>query len=111
MTYGSLSFEPMISSYCMIHEADPQSRQLVITIFTQGVRPYVRLKTLKSSDNHCGLAEWIIDDSCLVLFYFQNATVKLNFERFREIVLDYFTNQECDGVGKFFLGYFDKDDF
>ena len=49
----------------------PQSRPVVITIFTQSVRPSVRPKTLKPSHNHCrpglwGLAEWIIDDSCLV---------------------------------------------
>ena len=44
----------------------PQSRPVVITIFTQSVRP----KTWKSSINHCGLAEWIIDNSCLVIILF-----------------------------------------
>ena len=50
----------------------PQCRPIVITIFPQIVRP----KTSKSSDNHCrpgrdcGLAEWIIDDLCLLNYYF-----------------------------------------
>ena len=36
----------------------PQSRPVVITIFTQSVRPSVRLKTSKSSDNHCMPGLW-----------------------------------------------------
>ena len=55
----------------LIHLAEPQSRPVVITIFTkvvctyvfQSVHPSVPHKTSKSSDNHCGLAEWIIHDS------------------------------------------------
>ena len=65
----------------------PQSRPVVITIFTQSVRPSihtsicpsvlpsVRLSVSKlqnqatiTAGRDCGLAEWIIDDSCLVSF-------------------------------------------
>ena len=51
----------------------PQSRPVVITIFTQSVRPSVRPSVPKlqnqatiTAGQDCGLAEWIIDDSCLV---------------------------------------------
>ena len=54
--------------------ADPQSRLVVITIFTYVVRPSPLFKIHKteqsSSDNSGGtvsLAEWIIDDTCFVL--------------------------------------------
>ena len=44
----------------------------------------VRPKTSKSSENHSGLAEWIIDDSCLVYFCTQQKTLlacQINFPR------------------------------
>ena len=55
----------------------PQFRPVVITIYTQIIRPTIRpSENSTSSDNHCrlglyGLAEWIIDDSqfCLFLFF------------------------------------------
>ena len=53
----------------------PQSRLLVITIFTHVVHPYVRMSVPKmqyqaeiTASRNCGLAEWINDDSCLVWF-------------------------------------------
>ena len=50
----------------------PQYRPVVITIFTQNVRTYVRtsqnfkIKRQFTAGRDCGLAEWIIDDSCFV---------------------------------------------
>ena len=50
----------------------PKSRPVMINIFTHAVRPSVRPKTLNQATipagRDCGLAEWIIDDSCLVIF-------------------------------------------
>ena len=55
----------------------PQSRLVVITIFTQSFLPYVRKSVPKlqnqatsTTGRDCGLAEWIIDDNCLVIFSF-----------------------------------------
>ena len=57
---------------------DPRGRSqsVVITIFTQGVRTSVRSVRMSvpnlqnqaaiTACRDCGLAEWIIDDSCLV---------------------------------------------
>ena len=72
----------MISNYCihiLIHSAVPQSRPVLISVFTHVVRTYVRLHFSKStktkqisSENTgeiVGLAEWIIDDTCLVILY------------------------------------------
>ena len=57
----------------------PQSLPVVITIFTQIVRPSVRPKTSISFINHCRsvfeLAEGIIDDSCLVVYNFHPAVL------------------------------------
>ena len=51
----------------------PRSRPVVITIFTQSVRQSVRTSVPKlqnqskiTAGRDCRLAEWIIDDSCLV---------------------------------------------
>ena len=60
----------------LIHSADPQSRSVGIIVFAH-VRPSVRplfsksSKTKQSENNvfpgeTVGLAEWIIDDTCLV---------------------------------------------
>ena len=49
----------------------PQSRPVVITIFTQIIRPCVpklQNQATVTAGRVCGLAEWILDDSCLVLF-------------------------------------------
>ena len=51
-----------------------QSRPVVITIFTQIVRPSVpkfQNQQASTAGRVCRLAEWIIDDSCLVLYCFQ----------------------------------------
>ena len=65
----------------LIHSAHPQSRQVVITIFTEVVRTCVRSHFSKSRKNKTkvkiliatgvtvGLAEWIIDDNCLVTIH------------------------------------------
>ena len=47
----------------------PQSQPVVITIFTQSVRPSVpklQNQATITAGWDCGLAEWIIDDSCFV---------------------------------------------
>ena len=58
-TKGYLSYQPFL-----IHEVDPQSLPVVITIFTQVVRPSQNVKIIAGWDY--GLTEWIIDDSYLV---------------------------------------------
>ena len=57
----------------LIHSANLKSRPVVITIFTQSVRPSVgtsvRPKTSKSSDNHCRPGLWAGRvDNWLLLF-------------------------------------------
>ena len=48
----------------------PQSRSVVITIFTQCPSvPKLQNQATITAGRDCGLAGWIIDDSCLVLFY------------------------------------------
>ena len=47
----------------------PQSLMVVITIFTQSVRPSVlklQNQATITAGRDCGLTEWIIDDSCLI---------------------------------------------
>ena len=51
----------------LIHSADPQSRPVVIIIFSH-VRPSVPTKTMFTTGETVGMAEWIIDDICLFLF-------------------------------------------
>ena len=56
----------------LIHSADPQSDPVMITIITRVVRLSIRIFKIKLNKanlhclSNCGLAEWIIDDSCLV---------------------------------------------
>ena len=63
----------------MIHSAHPQSLPVVIIVFAHVVRASVRLhfekfskakqiqaKTMFTTGDTVGLAEWIIDDTCLV---------------------------------------------
>ena len=60
----------------LIHVADPQSRPVVIIVFTHVVRPHFSIqnkfqaKTIFATGETVGLAEWIIDDPCLVFFAF-----------------------------------------
>ena len=52
------------------------TRLVVIPIFAQSVRPSVRPSQnfkIKQQSRDCGLAEWIIDDSCLILNLYLNA--------------------------------------
>ena len=65
--------------YELIHEADPQSRPEVITVFAHVVRTSVRIhflkqnkfqaKTMFATGETLGLTEWIIDDTCLDVFH------------------------------------------
>ena len=59
----------------LIHEADPQSRPVVIIVFAYVVRSYVRQYVRPSvpTGETVGLAEWIIDYTCLVVFIFLNS--------------------------------------
>ena len=57
-----------------IHSADPQSRPVVIIVFhMSSVRPHFskqnkfKAKTMFATGETVGLAEWIIDDTFLVL--------------------------------------------
>ena len=67
----------------LIHSAAPQSRPVVIIVFTHVVRPYLRphfsksnkTKQISSENNVTAgkmvcLTEWIIDDACLVILLF-----------------------------------------
>ena len=63
--------------YILIQEADPQSQPVVIIVFAHVVRPHFskytkqnkfQAKTLFTTGQTVDLAEWIIDDTCLVLF-------------------------------------------
>ena len=66
----------------LIHLANPQPRPLVITVFAHVVRTYVRahFSNLANKKQHkmvatgetVGLAEWIVDDTCLVVFHIGN---------------------------------------
>ena len=47
----------------MIHEANPKSRTVVMTVYTHNVHPFIHNHHCRPD---CGLALWIIDDSYLV---------------------------------------------
>ena len=88
MTYGfsvctdNSHHNLLVSVEILIHSANPQSRPVVIIVFTHifrsSVRPYVptfqglakqnecQMKTMFITGETRGLAEWIIDDTCLV---------------------------------------------
>ena len=65
----------------LIHSAAPQSRPVVIIVFTHVVRTQVptfqnlakrykfQVKTMFITGEIVGLAEWIIDDTCLVFLH------------------------------------------
>ena len=56
----------------LIHEADPQSRQLSVRTYVPTFQILAKqnkfqAKTMFTSARLCGLAEWIIEDTCLVV--------------------------------------------
>ena len=61
----------------LIHSAGPQTRQVVIIVFVRVVSPHFsksnkfQAKTMFATGETVGLAEWIIDNTCLVLHFFQ----------------------------------------
>ena len=73
----------------LIHSADPQSRPVVIIVFARVAHLYVhtsvptfqnlakqnKVKTMFTTGETVGLAEWIIDDTCLVLCTNWNVTI------------------------------------
>ena len=71
----------------LIHEADPQSLLVVIIVSAHVVHPSVRpsplftkqnkfqANTMFATDETVGLAEWIIDDTCLVMDYVDQANI------------------------------------
>ena len=73
--------KPSSHVFKLIHSADSQSRPVVIIIFAHVVRAYVRPyvhphfskqnkfqgKTIFTTAETVGLAEWIMDDTCLVI--------------------------------------------
>ena len=74
----------------LIHEADPQSQQVVIIVFAHVVRSSVRSHFSKQSKFQAkamfttGLAEWIIDDTCLVVALFSCLEVSLRAVEIKE---------------------------
>ena len=76
-------------SWFLIHLADPQSRPVVIIVFTLVVRPSVptfqhltkqhnfQMKIVIATDRTVGLVERIIDDTYLVINIFNNFSYKL----------------------------------
>ena len=70
----------------LIHSANPQSRPIGIIVFEHVVRPSVstiqnlaklnKVKTIFATGETVGLAEWIIDDTCLVSSYNFNFSIK-----------------------------------
>ena len=71
----SLAPPPWFFSLLLIHEAGPKSRPVVIIVFAHNVRPHLlkqnkfQAKTMFTTGETVGLAEWIIDDICLVVFF------------------------------------------
>ena len=92
----------------LIHSANPQSRLIVISIFAHAVRLYVRLsitfqnlakqnkfKTMFATGETVGLAEWIIDDTCLVHFsYFS----PIDFSWKLPKIFDFHTLRVCHSI-------------
>ena len=70
-------------NWLVIHEADPQSRPVMINIFTRGVRPFQHFKISQnkqvsnenSDSGTVGLAEWII--KWLFLFFWSSLSSSL----------------------------------
>ena len=77
-------YEWIIGDICLVDpRGRPQSRPVVITIFTQSVRPSVSQSVPKlqnqaiiTAGRDCELAEWIIYDICLVISIFLHADSK-----------------------------------
>ena len=102
----------------LIHSANPQSRPVVISVFTHVIRPSVstsvptfknlakqnkfQLKTMFTTGDIVDLAKWIIDDTLSYLFFQDRAAETYNFDQrtsdqsgFEENLLQfqvYFTN-------------------
>ena len=65
--------------YKLIHSANPKSRPVGIIVFAHVVRPSKHFKSIKTKQQKTmfatgvtmGLAEWIIDDTCLVCVIFE----------------------------------------
>ena len=81
--FDRISFKIRDKNELLIHLADPQSLPVVIIVFAHVIRPSVCLspfiqnlaeqnkfqaKTMFATGETVGLAEWIIDDTCLVTF-------------------------------------------
>ena len=81
----------------MIHSADPQSGPVVITVahvVRPSVGPFVptfqnlakqnkfKVKTMFTTGENVGLAEWIIDDTCLVFRYLYTCS----FQKYMEYI-------------------------
>ena len=74
----------------LIHSANPQSRPIGIIVFAHVVRLSVRpsvptfqnlaklnkVKTMFPTGDTVGLAEWVIDDTCLVFVVFPSEMLK-----------------------------------
>ena len=84
----------LFSSVHLIHSANPQPRSVGIIVFAHIVRPSVRFhfskssktkqqKTMSATGESVGLAQWIIDDTCLVFpvsSWRKNAEIGLNID-------------------------------
>ena len=55
-------------SNILIHKTGPQSRPVMIKIFTHVIRPSVHTRAKITASRTVGLAKWIIDNSCLLWF-------------------------------------------
>ena len=70
--------QSIVNDQKLIHEADPQTRPVVIIVYAHVARPSVsphfskqnkfQAKAMFANGETVGLAEWIIDDTCLVYF-------------------------------------------
>ena len=77
--YFSYSFRCLIACHILllIHSANPKLRPVGIIVFAHVVRPSPLFKSRKTKQRRTmfaigvtmGLAEWIIDDTCLCLIY------------------------------------------
>ena len=75
----------------MIHSADPHLRLVGIIVFAlvlsvcpsvpnfQNLANQNKAKTMFATGETVGMAEWIIDDTCLVLYVFCKANLVLKF--------------------------------
>ena len=103
----------IVYKFKLIHEADPQSRPVVIIVFAHVVRLYVRTSvhphfskqnkfqenTMFVTGETVGLVGWIIDDACLVypifMYFFTSSTSTTSATTLlvASVVADYFNVQ------------------